>query len=245
KCRAAIFNHSTHTIGAVKPGVRSPSFYGLAAQELEKESGGVFCFLEGASGSTHNLGLAAPEALHRIKNAVSEGVVRGQARPVNRLAALKRPFEFTVREFDETVEERKVVEYCRKRMAAAHADSTAEVFRAQRKLLARLRGAKRTTWLQVALVGDVAIVGVPAEFFTKLGQDIKRLSPFRYTYVAELANDWIGYIPDEEGHRLGGYQTWTGLHSFAASGTGERIVAETVRMLHELHAEAPPAAFKR
>src|SRR5438034_5600801 len=45
---ATLFNHSTHTIGVRKPG-RSPSFYGLAAQELEAERGGVFCFLEGAS----------------------------------------------------------------------------------------------------------------------------------------------------------------------------------------------------
>ena len=41
-----------------KPG-RSPSFYGLAAQELEAEKGGTFLFLEGASGSTHNLSLPA------------------------------------------------------------------------------------------------------------------------------------------------------------------------------------------
>ena len=52
--RAVIFNHSTHTIGTMKPGVRSPSFYGLAGQRLEAELGGVFSFIEGASGSTHN-----------------------------------------------------------------------------------------------------------------------------------------------------------------------------------------------
>ena len=39
--------------------MRSPSFYGLAAQELEQQLGGVVCFLEGASGSTHNIGGAA------------------------------------------------------------------------------------------------------------------------------------------------------------------------------------------
>ena len=43
-------------IGTRSPGKRSPSFYGLAAQELETELGGVVGFLEGASGSTHNLG---------------------------------------------------------------------------------------------------------------------------------------------------------------------------------------------
>jgi hypothetical protein len=49
KLQAMIFNHSTHPIGTRKPGLRSPSFYGLAAQEIEKELGGVVSFLEGAS----------------------------------------------------------------------------------------------------------------------------------------------------------------------------------------------------
>ena len=87
---------------------------------------------------------------------------------------------------------------------------------------------------QVMLIGDVAIVGVPSEFFTKLGRDIKERSPFRYTFIAELANDWIGYLPDLEAHKLGGYQTWTGLHSYAEPGTGERVVEEAVKMLNEL-----------
>ena len=64
--------------------------------------------------------------------------------------------------------------------------------------------------------------------------EIKRRSPFRYTVVAELANDWIGYLPDRKAFDLGGYQTWTGLHSFAEPGTGEAVADEIVKMLHEL-----------
>ncbi|MCF6310867.1 MAG: hypothetical protein L3J39_00295 [Verrucomicrobiales bacterium] len=64
--------------------------------------------------------------------------------------------------------------------------------------------------------------------------DIKRRSPFKYTVVAELANDWIGYLPDREAHELGGYQTWMGLHSYAEVGTGERIADEMIEMLKEL-----------
>src|SRR6266699_7125271 len=70
KLRALIFNHSTHTIGTLHPGRRSPSFYGLAAQELETELGGTLCFLEGASGSTHNLSLSPDETTRRIRQAV-------------------------------------------------------------------------------------------------------------------------------------------------------------------------------
>ena len=63
---------------------------------------------------------------------------------------------------------------------------------------------------------------------------IQKRSPFPYTYIASLANDTIGCLPDREGQRLGGYQTWMGLHSFAEVGTGERVADEVVRMLRTL-----------
>ena len=104
-----------------------------------------------------------------------------------------------------------------------------------RKELAPLQGQKRTTWLQAMAIGEVAVVGVPAELFSTFGLDIKHRSPFPHTVIAELANDWIGYLPDREAHKLGGYQTWMGLHSCAEVGTGERTADEAVRILEELH----------
>lgn len=103
-----------------------------------------------------------------------------------------------------------------------------------RAKLAPQQGEERETWLQAMRIGDVAIAAVPAEYFTQLGLDIKNRSPFRHTLVAELANDWIGYLPNLEGHKLGGYQVWTGYHSYAEPGTGERIADEIVGMLREL-----------
>jgi neutral ceramidase len=232
KPRATLFNHSTHTIGA-RTGGRSPSFYGLAAQELEAERGGVFLFLEGASGSTHNLSVPTGEAVLRIKAAVADALDRAAPKPVARVAAVKKPFTFKVRAFNEAKEDAAVTAYCRKR-AGKQADDYAAVFRKQRAELAPKQGEERTTWVQAVLIGDVAVVGVPAEYFTALGQDIKRRSPFRYTYVAELANDWIGYLPDRKAFELGGYQTWTGLHSYAEPGTGERIADAAVGLLEEL-----------
>jgi len=233
KLKALIFNHSTHTIGTRKPGLRSPSFYGLAAQELETELGGTFCFLEGASGSTHNLDLSGDEATRRMKQAVIDALAQSTVRPVARLAAIKRPFKFRVRNFDAASEDEAVSRYCRK-YAGTYAETVIQVFRDMRKTLAPQRGQDRQTWLQVLLIGDVAIAGVPAEYFTQLGLDIKNRSPFRHTYIAELANDWIGYLPNLEAHKLGGYQVWTGYHSYAEPGTGERIADEIVAMLKEL-----------
>ena len=233
--RAVLFNHSTHTIGARTPGVRSPGFYGLAAQELEAVHGGIFLFLEGASGSTHNLTLSGAEATDRIKGAVTASLAALAPVSVRRVAAIRRRFTFRVRQFDEAAEEAAVGRYC-KRYAPQHADAIAGVFRNMRKSLAASQGEEKETWLQVLQIGDVVIAAVPAEYFTQLGIDIKTRSPFPNTFVAELANDWIGYLPDRESHKLGGYQVWTGFHSYAEPGTGERIADEIVGMLSELAA---------
>jgi hypothetical protein len=230
---AVIFGHSTHTIGALTGNFRSPAFYGMAAQRMEQDLGGTFCFLEGASGSTHLLDGKALEASQKIEATVRAALVSAQEQKQPILAAMKKPFEFRVRTFDEQAEEKAVTDYCTKRIGAP-APGVIEVFRNMRSVLAPQQGELRSTWVQVIRIGDVAIIGVPAEFFTVLGVELKRRSPLPHTYIAELSNDWIGYLPDREGHQLGGYQVWTGFHSYAEPGTGERVVDMAVDMLKEM-----------
>lgn len=232
--QAVLFNHSTHTIGARTGGRRSPSIYGLAAQELEKQWGGVFSFLEGASGSTHNLNLGGPECVAQIKLSVETALA--QARPVETmpLAARKRAVPFRVRRFDDAAEDAAVRRYVQKYVGPPHDEIIRKVFENMRRELAGAQGQTRETWVQAMRIGQLALVGVPAEYFTQLGLDIKNRSPFRHTFVAELANDWIGYLPNLEGHKLGGYQVWTGHHSYAEPGTGERIAEVAVELLREL-----------
>ncbi|MHB0961030.1 MAG: hypothetical protein ACYC6N_09310 [Pirellulaceae bacterium] len=233
---AVIFGHSTHTIGALTGNFRSPAFYGMAAQRMEQDLGGTFCFLQGASGSTHRLDGEATEASQRIEAAVREALAAATEQSQPTLAAIKRPFTFRVRHFDEQAEEQAVTAYCTKRIGAG-AEGVIEVFRNMRKDLAAHQGEERTTWIQAIRIGDVVIVGVPAEFFTVLGMEIKRRSPYPHTFIAELSNDWIGYLPDREGHQLGGYQVWTGFHSYAEAGTGERVVEAAAEILQELAAQ--------
>lgn len=232
---AVLFNHSTHTIGTVKGAVRSPSFYGLAAQELEKERGGTFLFFEGASGSTHNLDLLAPECLTRIKVAVADALDHAEARPLPRVTGKRKELTLHVRRFDEAADDAAVVAYCTKRQPAPYSEKTIEIFRAMRKKLADHQGEERKTWVQAVVLGDVALVGVSGEFFTYLGQEIKRRSPYRYTYVCELANDYVGYVPDARAFDKGGYQVWTGLHSYLEKGSGEKIVDAAVDLLRQIH----------
>jgi hypothetical protein len=232
---AMLFNHSSHNIGA-RSAKRSPGFYGLAAQELEKEVGGTVIFLVGAAGSTHVLPWSFPtdEKILRIKAAVKSALSDLQPRQVGTLESIKQEFPYQVRRFDEEQEDKAVSFYCNKRIKA-NPERTIENFRQARKTVAPHQGESRKTWLQMVRIGDVAFVGVPGEFFTKLGIQIKRRSPFRYTYVVELANDCLGYIPDKEAYGLGGYQVWTGTHSYVAKGTGEAIVEESLRLLNDAY----------
>ena len=229
---ALLFNHSSHNIGVRREG-RSPSFYGLASQELEEELGGTTVFVPGAFGSTHVLTLSMDEKILRIKNAVKEAFSKAAAREILGIKSVKKQLEYKVREFDEDEEEKAVSYYCRKRLGG-NPEDTIEVFRKMRQQLAKHQGEVRNSWLHVILIGDIAFVGVPGELFGQLGIEIKRRSPFRYTYVIGLANDYIGYIPDREAYDLGGYQLWMGLHSFVARGTGEAIVKEAISLLEEV-----------
>ena len=238
--KAFLFNHSTHNIKARESGKRSPGFYGLTAQKLEEELGGTAIFLPGAAGSTHNLESLSTgdttssidEMILRIENAIKKALSFAKPKEIPCTKSVKKEIEYQVRKFDEEKEDKAVCHYCNKRLNDP--EPTVEVFRKMRRELSRHQGQVRKTWLQVMLLGNIALVGIPGEIFAELGIQIKRLSPFRYTYIVGLANDYIGYVPDKEAFELGGYQIWTGFHSFVAKGTGEMMVKEAVQLLSEL-----------
>lgn len=59
--------------------------------------------------------------------------------------------------------------------------------------------------LQVIRFGELIFVGLPGEIFTTWGLEIKHWSPTPWTFVVELANDALGYIPSTDQARRGGY----------------------------------------
>jgi len=52
--------------------------------------------------------------------------------------------------------------------------------------------------IQVIRFGDICFVGIPAEYFVEFQLDIKKRSPFKPTFVSELANGWVGYVPTKK-----------------------------------------------
>ena len=82
--------------------------------------------------------------------------------------------------------------------------------------------------IQVINVGPVAFVGIPGEYFVELGMRIQKESPFPYTFIVELANGELGYIPTRRGFEEGGYEpTSTPL----APGAGETMADTAITLL--------------
>lgn len=55
---------------------------------------------------------------------------------------------------------------------------------------------QRRSQVQVLQIGDLALVGLPGEPFTRTVLEIKQQSKFPYTAVISYANDYLGYFPD-------------------------------------------------
>lgn len=112
-----------------------------------------------------------------------------------------------------------------------------KLVRAYRALgVAARNGKPHQVEVQVLALGDdVAWVGLPGEVFVELGLAIKRRSPFPHTFVVELANECIGYIPDRRSYAEGNYEPES---SRCAAGSGERLVEASVALLSRLKASS-------
>lgn len=81
------------------------------------------------------------------------------------------------------------------------------------------------------LSADTAVVTLPGEIFVELGLDLKKRSPFPNTFVIELANASISYVPNREAFAQGDYEI---INSRLQPGGGELMVEAALKILHEL-----------
>jgi neutral ceramidase len=88
--------------------------------------------------------------------------------------------------------------------------------------------------VQALRIGELGIATFPGEAFVELGLEVKQKSPFKRTFLMELANDYRGYLPTVEGHELGGYETWRAKSSFLEKDAAPKMVASALRQLSKL-----------
>ncbi|MBI3921324.1 MAG: hypothetical protein HY318_07905 [Armatimonadetes bacterium] len=91
--------------------------------------------------------------------------------------------------------------------------------------------------IQTLRVGDLAFVGLPGEIFVDHGLEIKHWSPAAYTFIAELANDWFGYVPTTDQAERGAYGARPILSRRLCSDAGRRMTEAALVKLWKLWEE--------
>lgn len=67
-------------------------------------------------------------------------------------------------------------------------------------------------------IGPLGIATNPGELFVQWGLSVKKRSPFPYTFVSELTDDWIGYEPTGPAFEHEGYETLAGVDFVTLAG---------------------------
>ena len=107
------------------------------------------------------------------------------------------------------------------------------------------RGETRELTIGAITLGDVAFTFHPYEMFDTNGMELRagtegnpnykpdeQLSnPYPMTFLCTLGNGHLGYVPSLLGYTNGGYSTDI---AYLAPGSGERLVADYLRILHDL-----------
>jgi len=88
------------------------------------------------------------------------------------------------------------------------------------------------TIVQAIKIGELGIAASPCETFVETGLAIKAASPLKPTFTIELANDYCGYLPTDEHHKLGGYETWRARSSFLEVDSEAKIRTKILELLN-------------
>lgn len=88
--------------------------------------------------------------------------------------------------------------------------------------------------LQAIRIGDLVIAAIPNEVFAETGLHIKAQSPFKSTFIIELANGYHGYLPTEKQHEWGGYETWPARSSLLEVQAEEKIRSTVLELIRSL-----------
>ena len=88
--------------------------------------------------------------------------------------------------------------------------------------------------LQTFVIGNLGVAALPFEVFTETGLEIQQRSPLEDTFVIELANGGLGYLPPPRQHELGGYETWLTVNRVEKEAS-PKLVSKLTDLFAEIH----------
>lgn len=242
-------NYSLHYVGGL-PAISADYFgvfCGIMADRLHARDARytgkppfVAALSNGASGNINNANYGAP-ALSLRRRGDSSAHLRGVAESV--AGAAMDAYESIVWKSDSTVTSaetdlqlavRKPTEaelaQAREWLASIPKDKNGHY--TERKAIYANESVKLADYpdtvpvkLQMHRVGDLTIGAIPCEVFVEIGLELKKTTPAARHFTISLANGYNGYLPTEEHHALGGYETWRARSSYLEVKAAGKILA--------------------
>lgn len=231
---ATLYNYACHANCSEEDGFSAISWdwAGYASRSIEAAQGGEAFFLLGSCGNIHPARYGVAEAMgEKLAEAVLRAVRGIEMTDQASLSIMERKINLPSRDFG-LLDPQQIKTFCSQLKDEETRTTVEAVFLKQLQEL-RVKGQPPVeATLRAIRLGELAIVCFPGELFVELGLEVKRRSPFAHTFVAELVNDAIGYIPARQDFIDGGYQT--GTVAKIAPGGGELLVDEALKMLKSM-----------
>lgn len=224
--------------------VYSADFPGVARQKISVACHGVpVVYLTGAAGNTapSQLDPYVSEQLWRHEDGVRRsGEYLGEV-ALNTIAAAVEPMESPILRFEQEILKIDLCDWPAEgepRMPPTEPQESAlaAYYRYSRDNWANFRSTESpvSVRLNIIRIGDVVICTNPGELFVEFGLEIKHHSSAKVTFIAELTDGYIGYLPTPKAFARGGYETWTCQSCRMDINAGAQIVDATKRLLDKV-----------
>jgi hypothetical protein len=231
---ATLYNLACHANAAEEDGFTAISWDwpGYATQTIESSLGGEALFLVGACGNVHPIQEGIVKDMgEEIGSIAVNSVKKGQAILPIRLQILHQEIVIPARDFS-SFDPRQIELICSQLWDEETRIKVQSIFM---RVLDDLKNKKlpdHIRLLRALILGDLAILFLPGEFFTEFGLEIKKHSPFAHTFVVQSLSESLGYIPTLKAYDEGGYQPGVGTR--IAPGGGEMVVKTALTFLKEI-----------
>lgn len=186
-------------------------------EAVKKELGGDWnvIYLNACCGNVNHLNVNNPnqrsgyEESRSIGQKLAESVLwahrNGAAIPVDTIGAMAESVPAPARRIPEDL-----LKWAQEQMAADPTAASKRKFNEETPSriieLAKVQDTPRPAEIIALRIGSIGIVGLPAETFVEVGQDIKIHSLFDPTLVIGLTGGSMGYLPHPRGYDEGGYE---------------------------------------
>jgi hypothetical protein len=240
---ALFANYALHYVGDLPP--LSADYFGVfadsVAAKLKAGKDFVGILSNGTSGDVNNINFKseAPktkpgEQCRLVADAVATAATKAienseYHNPFN-LKCVTKEIELGVRK--PTPAEIKRAEGILENAKGRALQGAEEVYARETVLIAKYPDTVKVP-LQVMVIDNRAVVAIPCEVFAEIGLRIKKdISVYKTTCVVSLANGYFGYLPTQEHHALGGYETWRARSSYLevnASTKIEKAIGELMK----------------